>query len=321
MLTYRYESSCSSLSCSQCEVLAVFVQVGIGTRHSGDCVTRLPGAGTLAREVLLRPRSASEPFGRLTPFTSSDESAMGHGDGKDEWYCTSCSDYWRGHYLDRSHRAACFKCQLPKGQCFFGKVERTGSPMHRVVQRAHPDAGIQKEIAKLQAENTRLKQAAGKADAAPAEAGEDELEKLVAKTMSVRSLVKSIPELGDALAALDARLAELRADRLKAKPGSERLRQLETETKRKQVELASVQSKRAAAQNALRRSRLLLLSSTRTEWRSRPPSPSFKSQGQHLRRSSGQYQSQCNMKRGTRQPRTTKKSSTHWQNRRYWTTG
>ena len=140
---------------------------------------------------------------------------------------------------------------MPKGQCFFGKVERTGSSSHRVVQRAHPDAGIQKEIAKLLAENTRLKQAAGKADAAPAEAGEDELEKLVAKAKSVRLLVKSIPELGDALAALDARIAELRADRLKAKPGSERLRQLETETKRKQVELASVQSKRAAAQERI----------------------------------------------------------------------
>jgi chromosome segregation ATPase len=99
---------------------------------------------------------------------------------------------------------------------------------------------------------------AGKADTATAEAGEDELEKLVAKTKSIRSLVKTIPELGDALVALDARIAGLRADRLKAKPGSERLRQLETETKRTQAALASVTSKRAAAQERIAKEQAIM---------------------------------------------------------------
>jgi chromosome segregation ATPase len=84
------------------------------------------------------------------------------------------------------------------------------------------------------------------------------LEKLVAKAKSVRSLVKSIPELGVALAALDARIAELRADRLKAKPGSERLRQPETETKRKQAVLASVQSRQAAVQERIAKQQAIM---------------------------------------------------------------
>ena len=41
------------------ELLTAFVQAGTGTRHSGDRLTRLPGAVTLAGGVLLRPRVVS----------------------------------------------------------------------------------------------------------------------------------------------------------------------------------------------------------------------------------------------------------------------
>ena len=60
-----------------------------------------------------------------------------------------------------------------------------------------------------------------------------------------------MPGLDDALAGMDARIEKLRADRLKVKPGSKRLRQLEGETKRKQSELAGIQSKRAAANDRI----------------------------------------------------------------------
>ena len=225
---------------------------GLGTRHSGDCLTRLPGAVTLAREV--SPAASCRgvnPWSLDFLYHQLRHLAMNHGDRKDDWYCKSCDDFWGGHYVNRGHRAACYKCKLSKGHVFGGKPSAAGNPSQRVVPHAKADTGIQKEIAKLRAENIRLKQAAGRTDGAPAETDEDELEKLVAKAKSVRSLVKSVPELGDALAALDTRIAGLRADRLKAKPGSERLRQLETETKRKQAELASAQSKRAAAQERI----------------------------------------------------------------------
>ena len=165
---------------------------------------------------------------------------------KDDWYCKSCADYWGGHYVNRGHRVECYKCKLAKGQVFFGKPSTADCPSKRVAPRATPDTDVKKENAKLRAELARLKQAPGRSGTVELETN-DELDKLVADAKSVRALAKSVPCLGDALAGMDARIAELRADRLKVKPGSERLRQLEGETKRKQSELASIQSKRVAA--------------------------------------------------------------------------
>ena len=167
-----------------------------------------------------------------------------------DWYCKSCSDYWGGHYVNRGHRVECFKCGLAKGQVFFGKPT-TGDPSQRVVPHALQDTDAKNENAKLRAELARLKKAQDGSETFKPETNNDELDKLVADAKAVRVLSKSVPGLDDALAGMDARIEKLRADRLKVKPGSERLRQLEGETKRKQSELAGIQSKRAAANDRI----------------------------------------------------------------------
>ena len=112
-------------------------------------MTRLLGAVTLAGEVLLRPLCRELTLGRLTSFTCPGVSAMNHarpasrvvaGSGwarnsKEDWYCKFCSDHWGGHYVVRGSRRECYKCHLPKGQCFDGNVVQLGSPTQRIVQR------------------------------------------------------------------------------------------------------------------------------------------------------------------------------------------
>jgi hypothetical protein len=126
---------------------------------------------------------------------------------KDDSYCKSCADYWGGHYVNRGHRVECYKCKLAKGQVFFGKPSTADCPSQRVAPRAKPDTDIKKEHAKLRAEHARLKHAPGGSGTGEPEANNDELDKLVADAKAVRSLAKSVPCLGDALAGMDARIA------------------------------------------------------------------------------------------------------------------
>jgi hypothetical protein len=170
---------------------------------------------------------------------------MSHDDRKDDWYCKHCSDYWGGHYVNRGHRKVCFKCQVAKEFVFHGKPVATGPPSRRVVTPSN-NVDFKKENAKLRSELARLKSAAHGAPRAPDEES-DEMAKLVADAKAIRGLAKENPILAKALAALEARISELRATRLSVKPPSERMRQLEAEAKRKQKEMEGIQKKRAVA--------------------------------------------------------------------------
>ena len=174
---------------------------------------------------------------------------MSHGDRKDDWYCKHCSDYWGGHFVNRGHRKSCFKCQVAKECVFHGKPIATGPPSRRVVTPSKNNVDVKKENAKLRSELARLKSAAPGAPRAPDEES-DEMAKLVADAKAIRGLAKESPILANALAALEARISELRATRLSVKPPSERLRQLEAEAKRKQKEVEGIQKKRAASARA-----------------------------------------------------------------------
>jgi chromosome segregation ATPase len=105
---------------------------------------------------------------------------------------------------------------------------------------------FKKENAKLRSELARLKSAVSGAPLAP-DGESDEMAKLVADAKAIRGLAKESPILANALAALEARISELRATRLSVKPPSERMRQLEAEAKRKQKDIESIQKRRAAA--------------------------------------------------------------------------
>ena len=170
---------------------------------------------------------------------------MSHDDRKDDWYCKHCSDYWGGHYVNRGHRKVCFKCQVANEFVFHGKPVATGPPSRRVVTPSN-NVDFKKENAKLRSELARLKSAAHGAPRAPDEES-DEMAKLVADAKAIRGLAKENPILAKALAALEARISELRATRLSVKPPSERMRQLEAEAKRKQKEMEGIQKKRAVA--------------------------------------------------------------------------
>ena len=172
---------------------------------------------------------------------------MSHGEN--DWYCKHCSDYWGGHFVNRGHRKSCFKCGVAKVSVFHGKPVDIGPPSRRVVT---PNVNIdfKKENAKLRAEVARLKASSekGKGKGASAPVPRDgELEKLLAEAKAVRALAKTVPGLDEVLAGKEATIDEMRASRLSVKPPSERMRQLEAETKRKQKDLETVQSKRTAA--------------------------------------------------------------------------
>ena len=71
----------------------------------------------------------------------------------DDWYCKTCSDHWGGHYVNRGHRKACFKCGLEKNYVFQGKVKATMPARNG----AQPPEGIKAENTKLRAEVAKLK--------------------------------------------------------------------------------------------------------------------------------------------------------------------
>jgi chromosome segregation ATPase len=170
---------------------------------------------------------------------------------KEDWYCKFCSDHWGGHYVVRGSRRECYKCHLPKGQCFDGNVVQLGSPTHRVVQRQPPPTdGGAKRIQQLEAELRRLKQG----PTAMASSGTDstsvdnqELAKLESEVKQLKTMAKEVNGLEGIIAEKEKCVAALRSQQLQAKPGSVRLRQLEGEFKRKQSQLHGVDIRKQKA--------------------------------------------------------------------------
>ena len=161
------------------------------------------------------------------------------------------SDHWGGHYVVRGSRRECYKCHLPKGQCFDGNVVQLGSPTHRVVQRQPPPTdGGAKRIQQLEAELRRLKQgptAMASSGTASTSVDNQELAKLESEVKQLKTMAKEVNGLEGIIAEKEKCVAALRSQQLQAKPGSVRLRQLEGEFKRKQSQLHGVDIRKQKA--------------------------------------------------------------------------
>ena len=175
----------------------------------------------------------------------------GRARNKDDWYRKFNADYWGGHYTVRGSRRECFKCHLPKGQCFDGNVVKLGSPTQRIVQRQPPPAdGGAKRIQQLEAELRRLKQgptAQASTEAGAASANNQELAKLEGEVKQLKAMAKEVAGLEGIITEKEKRVAALRSEQLRDKLGSARLRQLEGESKRKQSELDGVERRKQKA--------------------------------------------------------------------------
>ena len=85
-----------------------------------------------------------------------------------------------------------------------------------------------------------------------------ELSKMLAEAKAIREFAKSYPSAGNGLPELEARIAALREEQQRVKPGSQRLRQLEADARRKLSEIASLDAKKKAANDRIDKERLVL---------------------------------------------------------------
>ena len=119
-------------------------------------------------------------------------------------------------------------------------------------------------VRQLEAEIQRLKRAAadpngGNAAAAVAPSGDDEdIRKLVDEIKQLKGVGKRVTGLSDIIEAKEAKVSELRAAQLRAKPGSVRLRQLESDAKRKSAELEALQKRKQATIERIEAERVVL---------------------------------------------------------------